>query len=69
MKLKKFLKLVKAHCKEENCHCDKCPFILTYLNRDGSTTTDCEIAIERSHKWNVKCICRDAKKLKKLVKK
>lgn len=69
MKLKKFLKLVKAHCKEENCHCDKCPFVMTYITKDGRIYTDCEIDISRSEKWNFKSISRDAKKLKKLVKK
>lgn len=64
MKLKKFLKLVKTHCKEENCHFGKCPLCYRFKTERGKTLTNCMLAVECVEDWDIDHICKQAKKLK-----
>lgn len=59
MKVKKFLKLIKAHCKEENCGIGKCPLAV-----QREKYVDCMASIEQSENWDAKELIKAVKKLK-----
>ena len=61
MKAKKFLKLIQAHCKEENCRIGKCPALM-----DKGKYKDCCIFSVDSNPedWDIKAIVKVVKKLK-----
>lgn len=69
MKLKKFLKMVKRICKEDNCHCGKCPMSYKFVTDNGSIMIDCVLAVENVDEWDIDNICKRAKAIEKLVKK
>lgn len=64
MKLRKFLKLIKKHCKEKNCALGKCPMCYPHKMGDGTFLADCLLSIENMDEWEIEYICRQAKELK-----
>ena len=60
MKAKKFLKLIQAHCTEENCGLGKCPLAV-----QNEKYVDCLLCVEYDFKkWDIKAIVKAVKKLK-----
>ena len=65
MKLKKFLRLIKKNCKEENCALGKCPMCYPHKMSDGAFLGDCLFAIENMDEWDIDYICQKAKELER----
>ena len=63
MKAKKFLKKIKAICKDENCKQGKCPMAVKKSNGAGGYYTDCILNGETPEDWNIDKMIRAVKKL------
>lgn len=61
MKIKKFLKLIKKICKEENCVYGKCPLASKLISERGTIVADCMMAIENVDEWDIDDICKRVK--------
>lgn len=60
MKAKKFLKLIKAHCKEENCAVGKCPMAVQLKTHVGCFVY-ADIVPEE---WDIETMVKAVKKWK-----
>ena len=64
MKAKKFLKKIKAICKNENCKQGKCPMAVKKSNGAGGHYTDCILNMgEAPEDWNIDKMVKAVKKL------
>ena len=60
MKAKKFLKLIKAHCKEENCGLGKCPMAVQRKGYIG-----CSVSVDEvPEDWDIEAMVKAVKKWK-----
>ena len=60
MKVKKFLKLIKAHCKEENCGIGKCPMAVQRKGYVG-----CYMGVDEvPENWDIEAMVKAVKKVK-----
>lgn len=67
MKLKKFLKIIKTICNDENCN-EHCPFIVKRFNKKGEGYNTCLLDIAEIDEWDVKTILKAAKKAEAMLK-
>ena len=63
MKAKKFLKKIKAICKNKNCKQGKCPMAVKKSNGAGRYYTDCLINGEVPEDWDVDKLVKAVKKV------